>query len=136
MSAIPFAVQKAVFEALSASAAVRACLGMPPRLYDHAPPDAVFPYVVWGPLHMTPYDALGARGMEQLITLDLWSHYRGGKETHALFQALYDALHRAALAVEGQVFVLSEFHSADVALEDDGLTYHAAVRFTLITQDL
>ena len=129
-----FAVQQAIFNALDASAEVQTILGATPRLYDHVPPGTIFPYVVYGPVHVTPYDTKTEIGFEQIITLNIWSRYRGGKEARDIFQALYDALHRANLTVSGQVFLSSEFHSADFALDSDGLTTHGAARFSVVTQ--
>ena len=134
MSDALFSVQQAVIAALTASAEVQAVLGSPPRLYDHVPPGALFPYVVYGPVHVAPHDTKTEVGFEQIITLDIWSRYRGGRETRDIFQALYDTLHRASLSVSGQVFLSCEFHSADLSLDGDGLTYHAAARFSIITQ--
>jgi hypothetical protein len=128
------AVQQAVVNALSASTEVQSAIGNPPRLYDHVPPGATFPYVVYGPAHVTPYDTKTEIGFEQVVALEIWSRYRGGMETQTIFQALYDTLHRRALTVAGQVFLSCEFHSADLSIEADGLTYHAAARFTILTQ--
>jgi hypothetical protein len=127
-------VQEAVLGALATSAEVQAVLGSTPRLYDHVPPNATFPYVVYGPSHVVPYDTKTEVGFEQVITLNIWSRYRGGKETRDVFQALYDTLHRANLSVLGEVFLSCEFHSADFSLDADGLTYHAAARFSIVTQ--
>lgn len=129
-----FSVQQAVFAALSSSAEVQALLGPTPALFDHVPPNAAFPYVACGPVHLTPFDTLTETGFEQVLTLNIWSRYRGGKETRDIFQALYDTLHRASLSVAGLVFLSCEFHSADFGLDSDGLTYHAAVRFSITTQ--
>ena len=134
MSDILFSVQQAVFNALSESAEVQSALGAAPQLYDHVPPQATFPYVVYGPAHIVPYDTKTETGFEQIITLNIWSRYRGGNETREIFQALYDVLHRATLNVTGQVFLSSEFHSADFSLDADGLTYYAAVQFSILTQ--
>ncbi|MGB9154209.1 MAG: DUF3168 domain-containing protein [Alphaproteobacteria bacterium] len=134
MSDALFSVQEAVIAALDASAEVQAVLGSTPALYDHVPPGAVFPYVVYGPSHIVPYDTKTEIGFEQIVTLTIWSRYRGGKEARDIFQALYDTLHRASLTVSGQVFLSCEFHSADFALDSDGLTTHAAARFSIITQ--
>jgi hypothetical protein len=134
MSDVLFAVQQAVISALDASAEVQSVLGSNPSLYDHVPPGAVFPYVVYGPTHIAPYDTKTETGFEQIITLTIWSRYRGGKEAHDIFQALYDTLHRAVLTVSGQVFLSCEFHSADFSMESDGLTNHTAARFSIITQ--
>ena len=134
MSDALFAVQQAVTSALSSSTAVQAVLSATPRLYDHVPPNAVFPYVVFGPTHVVPYDTKTEAGFEQIIALNIWSRYRGGKETRDIFEAIYETLHRANLTVTGQVFLSCEFHSADFSLDGDGLTYHAAARYSILTQ--
>jgi len=129
-----FNAQSAVFTALAASGSIQSLIGSPPRLYDHVPPGAVFPYMAFGAIHVQPYDTKSEIGFEQIITLNIWSRYRGSKEAKDILQAAYDALHRAALSVSNEVFLSCEFHSADLALMDDGITYHAAARFSLITQ--
>ncbi len=135
MNDILFNVQQAVLETLSSSADIQALLGTPPRIYDHVPPGAAFPYVAVGPIHIVPDDAKTDKGFEQIATLNIFSRYRGGKETRAIFQAIYDALHRATLTVAGQAFTACDFHSADFSLEPDGLTYAAAARFSIATKD-
>ncbi|MDE1901663.1 MAG: DUF3168 domain-containing protein [Alphaproteobacteria bacterium] len=129
-----FAVQQAVIAALAADAGVQGVLGATPALYDHVPPGAAFPYVTYGASHILPHDAKTETGFEQIVTLDIWSRYRGGMEARAIFAALYAALHRAVLTVTDQVFLSCEFHSGDIALDSDGLTTHAAARFSIITQ--
>ncbi len=129
-----FSVQQAVMGALASSPSVQGLLGTPPSLYDHVPSGAAFPYVVYGATHVLPYDTKTESGFEQIITLDIWSRYRGTKETRDIFQSLYDTLHRANLSVAGQVFLSCEFHSADLLLESDGLTSHGAARFSVVTQ--
>ena len=129
-----FAAQQAVFAALAASSDVQNYLGASPRLYDHVPPAPAFPYAVYETVHVAPYDSKTDSGLEQTFGLTLWSRYRGGKETREIFQAIYNALHRATLTVPGQVFLSCVFHSADFGVDNDGLTYHAVARFTLVTQ--
>jgi hypothetical protein len=129
-----FGVQQAVFDVLAADTAVQALLGNPARIYDHVPPGAVFPYVVFGPVVTRPYDDKDRTGFEQTVTLDIWSRYRGSKEVKDILQAIYDVLHRAELDVEDEVFVSCEFVGADVVPESDGLIYRGEVRFDVITQ--
>lgn len=134
MNAILFNVQQAILDTLAANEDVQAALGAVPRVYDYVPQDAVFPYVACGPVHVVSNDNKRDIGFEQIVTLNIWSRYRGGKETRDIFQALYNALHRATLSLTGQIFLSCEFHSADFALDADGLTYHAATRFAILTQ--
>ena len=129
-----FNAQQAIYNALAASSTIQTLLGATPRIYDHVPPGAVFPYMVFGAITVQPYDTKTETGFEQIITLDIWSRYRGSKEAKDILQACYDALHRATLTVTSEVFLLSEFHSGDLSLENDGITYRAAARFSLITQ--
>jgi hypothetical protein len=129
-----FNAQNALYTALAASGAIQSLLGSPPRVYDHVPPGANFPYIAFGAISVQPHDTKTEIGFEQILTLDIWSRYRGSKEAKDIMQACYDALHRATLSVSNEVFLLSEFHSADLVLESDGLTYRAAARFSIITQ--
>jgi len=129
-----FNAQQAVFDALAASTEVQALLGYPARIYDHVPPGAVFPYAAFGPLHVEPYDDKFTAGFEQILSLNIWSRYRGGKEAKDIVQSFYDVLHRANLSVSGEVLLACEFHGADLATDNDGLTYRAVARFSIITQ--
>ncbi len=104
-----FNVQGAIFGALAVSSEMQGLLGNPPRLFDHVPPGAVFPYVTFGALHVQPYDTKTEIGFEQIVTLNIWSRYRGSKETKDILQALYDVLHRASLSVSGEVFCSANF---------------------------
>jgi len=135
MTDILFNVQQAVLSTLAASPTVQAVLGASPQIYDHVPPTATFPYVVFGPVHVAPYDTKKDIGFEQIVTLNIWSRYRGGKETRDIFQAVYDTLHRANFSIAGQTYISCEFHSADFSLDADGLTSFAAARFTIVTQN-
>ena len=129
-----FAVQQAVYNALAASTDVQGLLGNPPRVYDHVPPGVVFPYVAFGAVVAKPYDDSDRTGLEQTVTLDIWSRYRGSKEAKDILQSLYDTLHRANLTVTGEVFLSCEFSGADLTPEADGLTYNAKAHFDVITQ--
>lgn len=134
MSDALFAVQQALFNVLAASSEVQALLGNPPRLYDHVPPGAAFPYAVFGSVHALPYDTKTEIGFEHIVTINIWSRYRGSKEAKDILQAIYDTLHHASLTVSGQVFLSCEFHSVDLMPDNDGLTTHAAARYAVITQ--
>ena len=134
MSDTLFNTQQALYNALAANGTVQSLLGSPPRLYDHVPPGVVFPYMVFGAISVHPFDTKTETGFEHIITLDIWSRYRGSKEAKDIVQAAYDALHHTTLFVSSAVFLLSEFHSADLALDHDGITYHAVTRFSIITQ--
>jgi len=127
-----FNVQTALFYALSAAPPVQGVIGKSTAVVRH-----VRPVQVVSLCHVrcsnifAPYDSKTEIGFSKhIVTLDVWSRYRGSKEAKDILQTLYDTLHRASLSVSGEVFLLSQFESADIASLDDGLTTHAAARFT------
>ncbi len=134
MSDALFAVQESVYNALAASSGVQALIGNPPRLYDHVPPGVTFPFVAFGPLSAQAFDNKDQTGFAQVLTLDIWSRYRGSKEVKDILQALYDTLHRASLNVDDEVFLDCEFAAADLTPENDGLTYSGKAHFNIIVQ--
>ena len=73
-----WALQQAVFARLGAFAALTALVGA--RIYDHAPQDATFPYVVIGDDTTIPFDTHSTVGGEHTITVHTWSRYRGRSE--------------------------------------------------------
>lgn len=134
MTDILSAAQQAIVATLANDAKVQSLIGS--RVYDHVPQDAAFPYLAFGPAHVAPKDTKEHSGFEHIVTLNIWSQYRGGKETREIFQAMYDALHRANLSAAGEEFISCGFHSADFSAEKDGMTYFAATRFLIATQSL
>ncbi|MER2519734.1 MAG: DUF3168 domain-containing protein [Bdellovibrionales bacterium] len=134
MTGLVFKAQEAVYAALAGDAGVQASLGSPPRLYDHVPEDASFPYIAFGVAHIAPDDSKMGSAFEHTLTLDIFSRYRGAKEAKEILQAVYAALHRAGLVAVGASFPLCVFHSAEIAPLDDGLTTHIAARFTVLEE--
>jgi hypothetical protein len=129
-----FAVQEAVYGALTSSTAVQALIGNPARLYDVVPPASVFPYATLGDVVIKEYDTKDQTGFEQSLTLHVWSRYRGRKELKQIIQTIYDVLHNAALSVTGANYVSCQFQSASTLQENDGLTLHGIVRYRIIVQ--
>jgi Protein of unknown function (DUF3168) len=129
-----FAIQQAVAAALGASAEVQGLLGDPVRVYDHVPPGAAFPYAVIGTVAAKPYDDKDRTGFAATIAVDIWSRYRGTREVKDILQAVYDALHRTALSVTGQVFVSCEFAGVTIVPDGDGLTYRGTAHYDIMVQ--
>ena len=129
-----FAVQESVYGALTSSTALQSLLGSPARCYDMVPPAAIFPYVTFGDVVVKEYDTKDQTGLEQLLTLHVWSRYRGRKELKQIIQTIYDVLHNTALTVTGVNYVSCMFQSASTVQENDGLTLHGILRYRIIIQ--
>jgi hypothetical protein len=134
MSETLFAVQDAVYDTLMASATIQAVIGNPARLYDHVIPGVLFPFVAFGDMQAEPFDTKDRTGMEQILSLHIWSRYRGRKEIKDISKAIYNVLHNASLTVTGHEFVSCQFAGAEMRFEDDGLSYHGILRYRVVTQ--
>ncbi|MGD9879026.1 MAG: DUF3168 domain-containing protein [Hyphomicrobiaceae bacterium] len=135
MSAVSaVAIDTAIVTALKASAAIKALVGNPARVYDHVPEETAYPYIEVGEVVDTPFDDKSTTGLEHAITLHVWSRYRGRKETKQILDALHALLHRGTLTVSGNSHVLTRFVSNSTFRDPDGLTYHGVAIYDVIVQ--
>lgn len=128
-------LQRAVYQALGADAALKEQIGDPARIYDDPPPDAVFPYLTVGEARAKPFPGV-AGGLEHDLNLHVFSRYAGRREVKAVMGAVYDALHDASLALAGHVLVNIRFVFGDAfrRRDGDGPIYQGAMRFRAVTQ--
>ena len=125
-------LQTAIHAALTGDATLAALVG--DRVYDHAPQDATFPYLVIGEATAAGFDTKTEEGMEQTLTIHGWSRYRGLKEVKDMMAAVTGALDQQSLSLTGHDLVLLRFTFAATFLDRDGLTRHGVQRFRALTQ--
>ncbi len=131
------ALAKAVHEVLLTDPGVQGELGQPPRLYDAAPEDPVFPYLTYGPQRSTDDSADGGAITRHQMTLHVWSRYAGRSEVFGILKQIERALSRSALTATGEAHVTAvTVIYSDVLRAVDGLTLHGLLRvsFTLDTE--
>ncbi|HKJ73635.1 MAG TPA: DUF3168 domain-containing protein [Alphaproteobacteria bacterium] len=128
-----WALQKAVFDALTGSADLMAMVS---GVYDHVPADTAFPYVTIGETTVADWSSKTFDGQEHSLTLHVWSRARGRKETKEIFGLVYAALNGAPLSVAGQQLVDLRFDFAQTLLDTDGLTFHGVQRYRAVTRAL
>ena len=126
-------LQKAVYQALAADAALRAEIGDPARIFDDPPPDAVFPYLMLGEARAADWSGVDG-GLEHDLKLYAFSRYAGRREIKRIIGAVYDALHEAALSVAGHDLINIRFVFGDAFRRLDGETYQGVMRFRAVTQ--
>lgn len=107
-----------------------------PAVYDDVPQGALFPYVTIGDDTLIEWDQDACLGAEATITLHVWSRERGRKQAKTIQGALYDALHRYALPVDGSHTVDCLWEMSESFLDPDGHTRHGVSRFRIILQKL
>lgn len=135
MPSSSFALQQALYAALTTDAGLVALLGTP-RLYDHVPQAAPFPYLTLGQTTVRDWSTGSESGDEHILTLHVWSRAGGRRETHEIMAALKTALHDRALALDGHRLANLRHELSEARRDADGDTYHGLVRFRAVTEPL
>ena len=71
-------------------------------------------------------------GSEYTINFDVWSKYKGSKETKQIMDRIHDLLHDYALSVTGFNLINLRFEFGDILIDPDGVTRHGVMRFRAI----
>jgi len=132
MTSASWALQQAVFAALSADSGVQAVAGE--RIFDAVPRGAAFPYIVVGEATEKQTGATGGDLSEHALAIHIWSRGGGHREIKQAAQAVCEALDGAALVPGGHSLIGLCFLSADYSRESDGETYRAVLRFRAVTE--
>lgn len=133
MPSSSWALQKSVYETLSGDAGVSALLGSG-RIFDNAPQRSAMPYLTIGQSIVRDWSTGTEAGDEHILTLHVWSRAEGRREAQEIMQALRDALHERALALEGHHLVNLRHELSEARREPDGETYHGIVRLRAVTE--
>jgi len=132
VSGISFALQQAIFAALSASSDLQALIGN--RLFDFVPPDSIFPYVVLGDGNESDWSTATEDGTEHAVQIDVWSREPGHKEAKEIADVIRATLNNAALTVTGATLIDIRHLTTDFSRESDGQTFQARIRFRAVTE--
>ena len=129
------AVQAALVARLKATAAVTDLLAEgDDSVFDHVPQASPFPYLVVGESTARPFDSKTEDGLDQQVTLHVWSRQRGMKELKTIMAAVLAALDRATPTVSGHDLVDLRFVFSTTRLDRDGFTRHGLQRFRVLTE--
>lgn len=133
MTAPAAELQKAIFGALTGDTALVALLG-DARVYDHAPANAVFPYVTFGRTSVYDWSTGTESGTEQLFTLHIWSKAKGKKETLEIMELARARLDDQDLALDGHHLVNLRLEFAEARYDEDLSLHHGLLRFRAVTE--
>jgi len=135
MSDAIWALQRALYQTLSADAALKALIGDPARIYDDPPEGAALPYIVIGATKASDWQGVPG-GVEHELQFLVFSKYAGRKEIKEIIAALYDALHEADVTVDGHRLVNIRFVFGDMFRRQNPDIYQGVARFRAVTQPL
>lgn len=131
------AIARAIHAALSNNATIQDALGTPPRLYDTAPEDPVFPYLSYGPLRSEDIGGDGVELMSHQVTLHVWSRYAGRAEVLRLLEVIKSILNNKdvlASYIASENLVSASILYSDVLRASDARTQHGLLRLSLLTE--
>ena len=133
---------KSVHAVLRDNPAVRYALGgandAPPRLYDAAPEDPVYPYLTYGALRSEDIGADDTPLANHQMTLHLWSRYTGRAEVLGLLSKVTHALQAETLTTAAEDLSIRSVVAiySDVLRAPDGRTQHGLLRLSFTTQPI
>jgi hypothetical protein len=127
-------LQKAIFGALSAETGLAAVVGT--RIFDHAPANVAFPYITFGRTSVYDWSTATESGTEQLFTLHVWSKGKGKKEALEIMDLAREALHDAALELEGHSLVNLRLEFSEARYDDRNEAHHGVLRFRAVVEEV
>lgn len=92
-----------------------------------------FPYVDIGEVMAEPHDASLAGGVQQILSVHVWSRYRGQKEILGILNAIKNEFHGAELDIAGWNKSRVFWSGSMTAVADDGITQHGLIRLQITT---
>ncbi len=133
MASASWALQQAIFAALTADTGLTSLLGGN-RVYDDVPARAEFPYVTFALTNERDWGTGSEDGSEHLLTLHVWSRGSGRRQAHEIMGALRRVLHDAALTLTGYRLVNLRHEFSETRRDPDGETYHGITRYRAVTE--
>lgn len=132
-------IAKAVHQALSQDTMLQDALGSPPRLYDSAPEDPVFPYLSYGTMRREEVGGDLTPLYFHQMTLHLWSRYAGRAEVLSLLaviERIVSNTESLSAHLPPESLVSATVLYSDILRAPDGRTHHGLLRLSLLTQTI
>lgn len=130
MSTAQFALQSTIYSTLNNDSTLTNTLGA--SIFDDVPQGAATPYVTIGEDTAVDFSAGEHDGADITVNIDVWSEYKGSKETKQIIDRIHDLLHDSNLSVTGFNLVNLRFEFSDILRDPDGVTRHGVIRFRAI----
>jgi len=131
-------ISRAIHQALAKHPLIQDRLGSPPRLYDSAPEDPIFPYLSYGLLRSEDIGGDELSLFSHQMTLHLWSRYAGRAEILSVMEAVKAVLNDTDLiAAEllDETLISAAILYSDVLRAPDGRTQHGILRLSILTEN-
>ena len=128
-----WALQKAVYETLRTDAALKTLIGDPPRVFDAAPKNGPYPFVVFGDARETKIAGADAL-VEHDLRINVHSRYEGRREAKEIVTAILSALDDAPLALDGCALISLRAVFSDIVHRQETDAWQGVIRFRAVTE--
>lgn len=128
-----WALQKAVFSALSSDGALLGLLGGS-KIFDDVPQETALPYVTFGQTVSRDWSTGTEDGEEHVVTLHVWSQAAGRREVNAILGEVKRVISAASMPLAGHRLVNLRLEFSEGRREADGETYHGVARYRAVTE--
>ena len=124
---ILYEVQEAVYKRLENDSSLNEKIK---GVFDYVPEETDFPYVILGRIYSVPEKTKTTIGERVEITIDIWSTYKGKKETIDIIKLVESAL-KEELEVGG-LFVIDQKVKSREVLEEINELYHGTLTYEIL----
>lgn len=128
-----WALQKAVFSALSSDGTLLSLLGGA-KIFDDVPQETALPYVTFGQTSSRDWSTGTEEGEEHIMTLHVWSEAAGRKEVNSILGEVKRVIAGASIAAGEHRLINLRLEFAESRREADGETYHGVARYRAVTE--
>tara|TARA_Y100001973_G_C5099410_1_gene281836 strand:+ start:381 stop:782 length:402 start_codon:yes stop_codon:yes gene_type:complete len=127
-----FPLQEAIFSRLNGDSTLGDLIT---GVFDGVPDDTALPIVVIGPSTTSDDGSKTLDARDYIFNVDVFSDYRGMKETKNILQRVYTLLHEVDVSVSGANLIDLRCEFSSEVLENDGVTRHGVMRFRAFITD-
>ncbi|KKZ72326.1 hypothetical protein VO63_19040 [Streptomyces showdoensis] len=126
-------VQGALVQALGGDAALGALIS---GVYDYLPETAAYPFVVVGEATGTPDNAHDRYGQETVVTIHVWSQYRGYSQGLTIGARITAALDHQPLTIPGHDHIVTRWETTQTLTDPEppGNVRHVVLRYRIVTE--
>lgn len=126
-------IQRALYAALTGDATLGDLIT---GVYDYVPEEDVYPYVVIGEATETPDNSHDRHGWQTVVTLHVWTQYRGHTQGLTIGNRVSEVLDHQPLTVAGFDHVATRYEFAQTLTDPEppGDIRHLVLRYRVITE--
>ena len=105
-------------------------------VYDYLPQNVPYPFVVVGEAVETPDNRHGGFGRQTVVTLHVWSQYRGYAQALGIGARITELLDHQPLTVPGLVHIATRFEFSQTLTDPEppGDIRHLVLRYRVVTE--